>query len=299
MLTKEHLEILKKPFPIEKMGVKVQSLSKDKTKAMLVLYLQHTDVADRLEEVDPSWTAEPVDVKLDTAKNLYYVRLRLNLLGVSRENVGDGDDPKGAFSDALKRTAMLFGVGRFLYDSELVWVSYNENTDRFKTWTMLDYNQALFKMGKPPFGVAIASGNKPAHTPPLEKLREPVKPMLAVAPAPAPVAPPRAVPAPSVTSVSSSPKGISEAQIKRMHAIAKKYPENCWTNDNLEDYCTSIFRVSSFQQMTPAQYKELCDETIPKENANQLLSQALLMESPPIDDRGPLFGDTSFEDDVP
>ena len=61
-----------------------------------------------------------------------YVRIRMTLKGVSRENVGEGGDPKAAYSDALKRAAMLFGVGRYLYDSPTVWADYNESRDRFR-----------------------------------------------------------------------------------------------------------------------------------------------------------------------
>ena len=56
ILSRDDLKILKSPFPKDSLGVKVQSVSKDRNRAMLVLYLQHTDVQDRLEMVDPAWT---------------------------------------------------------------------------------------------------------------------------------------------------------------------------------------------------------------------------------------------------
>jgi hypothetical protein len=106
-----------------------------------VLYLQHTDVQDRLDEVDPGWMTEVL--KEDKVGDTTYVRLRLTLKGVSRENVGEGGDPKGAYSDALKRCAMLFGVGRYLYDSPTVWVDYNESRDRYRQWSVEDYERAI------------------------------------------------------------------------------------------------------------------------------------------------------------
>jgi hypothetical protein len=139
VLTQEDLQILKAPFPRDRLGVKVQSFSKDRSRAMLVLYLQHTDVQGRLEEVDPAWTTEVL--KEERVGDTVYVRLRLVLKGVSRENVGEGSDPKGAYSDALKRCAMLFGVGRYLYDSETVWVDYDESRDRFRNWSFQDYDR--------------------------------------------------------------------------------------------------------------------------------------------------------------
>jgi hypothetical protein len=139
-LTSEDLRTLKAAFPKDRLGVKVQSLNKDRTRALLVLYLQHTDVQDRLEEVDPAWTCEVISE--DRAGDTVYVRSRMTLKGVSRENVGEGGDPKAAYSDALKRCAMLFGVGRYLYDSTTVWADYDESRDRFKQWSVDDYEEA-------------------------------------------------------------------------------------------------------------------------------------------------------------
>lgn len=140
-LSKEDLKILCAPFPKDRVGVKVQSLSKDKTKAMLVLYVQHTDVYARLEEVDPTWSCEVVS--LSQQREVLSCEMKLTVKGVTRTNVGEGDDPKSAYSDALKRCAMLFGVGRYFYDSDTVWVPYDESRDRFKSWTLDDYNKAL------------------------------------------------------------------------------------------------------------------------------------------------------------
>ncbi len=145
-LTSEDLKVLRRPFPKDRLGVKVQSLNKDRTRAMLVLYLQHTDVQDRLEEVDPAWACEVISEhdKGDTV----YVRSRITVKGVARENVGEGGDPKAAYSDALKRCAMLFGVGRYLYDSPTVWTDYNESRDRYRSWKVEDFEQALRKIDK-------------------------------------------------------------------------------------------------------------------------------------------------------
>lgn len=156
-LTKEDIKNLSAPFDEATLGVKVQSLSKQKDKAMLVAYLQHTDVYVRLEQVDPAWSSTVVHE--ERTSDMVYVRVRLTVNGVSRENVGDGEDPKMATSDAIKRAAMLFGVGRYLYDAETVWVPYNEQTDRFRTFTFTDYKNGLRKgQAKLPIG--------PAPTPP-------------------------------------------------------------------------------------------------------------------------------------
>jgi hypothetical protein len=166
-LTSEDLKKLKAPFPKDRLGVKVQSFNREKTRAMLVLYLQHTDVQDRLEEVDPSWSCEVLSE--ERAGDTVYVRSRMVLKGVARENVGEGFDPKAAYSDALKRCAMLFGVGRYLYDSPTVWADYDDSRDRFKQWSVDDYEASLKRFEKPGLTrdtpkepVAPASASKPA-----------------------------------------------------------------------------------------------------------------------------------------
>lgn len=142
-LTPEALEILRAPFPEEKLGIKVQSFSKDRTKAMLVAYIQHTDCYERLEKVDPNWSCQITHE--DRIGETFFTRVKLTLCGVSRENTGEGGDPKASVSDAIKRAAMLFGIGRYLYDSEQVWVPYNDQQDRFRSWTLQDYQAALRK----------------------------------------------------------------------------------------------------------------------------------------------------------
>lgn len=140
-LTLEDLKILQAPFDEKTLGIKVQALSKNKDRAMLVCYLQHTDVAARLDAVDPCWSARITSEGRDGENCV--VRMQLSLKGVVREGIGDGQDAKSAASDALKRTAMLFGVGRYLYDADTPWVAYNDATDRFKVWAYAEYKAAL------------------------------------------------------------------------------------------------------------------------------------------------------------
>lgn len=141
MLSNKDLEILKKPFADDKVGVRIQQVSKTGSKASLILYAEHTAVADRIEEVDPSWQFNILDEKIyGTEPNqLMTVRASLQMKDVRRENIGEGSTPKAAYSDALKRCAMLFGIGRYLYESEIVWVDYNDSTDKFYAWTFADY----------------------------------------------------------------------------------------------------------------------------------------------------------------
>jgi hypothetical protein len=170
-LSSDDLRILKAPFPKERLGVKVQNFNKDRSRAMLVLYLQHTDVQDRLEEVDPAWTTEVLhEQRMDDS---VYVRLRLTLKGVTRENVGEGSDPKGAYSDALKRCAMLFGVGRYLYDSDTIWVDYDDSRDRYRQWSIEDYDRVARGTSREPSpGLKTSGGPTVVQTPKAESKSE-------------------------------------------------------------------------------------------------------------------------------
>ncbi|RTH01947.1 Rad52/22 double-strand break repair protein, partial [Thermus scotoductus] len=55
------------------------------------------------------------------------VRCRLTILGITKEDVGEGDSLKAAFSDALKRAAVKFGVSRYLYSLPSQWVDLDDS----------------------------------------------------------------------------------------------------------------------------------------------------------------------------
>jgi len=156
-LTKEEIIKLKNEFPRDVIKVKPGSKSKEKPWIQLILYVQHNDVADRIEEVDQNWTFRKLQeeklqfVKYNgEAEDVYYVHGELTICGVTRQNVGEGSEPKGAYSDCLKRCAMLFGIGRYLYDEERVWAPYDETKDRFKKWTVDEYFELKERFQKKP-----------------------------------------------------------------------------------------------------------------------------------------------------
>ena len=84
-------------------------------------YVGHPHVTDRLQEVDPEWTWEPLaydDHGLPLRDSSGGLWVRLTVLGVSRIEYGLGRDVKAAISDALKRAAMRFGVALDLWVRE-------------------------------------------------------------------------------------------------------------------------------------------------------------------------------------
>ncbi len=130
-LSKEILEILSRPFDPKDVEVKIQAVNRDRTRAQVVAYVDARTVLDRLDEaVGPGNWSDEYEVLTNGTDNegrrLVEVKCTLFVLGVSKEDVGEGDSLKAAFSDALKRAAVKFGVGRYLYRLPKVWADLDE-----------------------------------------------------------------------------------------------------------------------------------------------------------------------------
>ncbi|ADV67481.1 Rad52/Rad22 family DNA repair protein [Deinococcus maricopensis] len=119
---------LRAPFPAHFVGWKPQTISKDRTRALMLAYVDARAVQDRLDAVAPDdWTFQ-VDVIPGTTHPT--VKGRLTILGVTREDIGEAEGDlasiKAATSDALKRCAVQFGIGRYLYDLPKQWVDWDD-----------------------------------------------------------------------------------------------------------------------------------------------------------------------------
>lgn len=85
---------------------------------MLVGYIDARTAMDALDAMDPEWSAvhgQPIIV----GSELIGVPCAITVQGVTRSDVGmpSSQEPiKGAYSDALKRAAVHFGIGRELYE---------------------------------------------------------------------------------------------------------------------------------------------------------------------------------------
>ena len=88
----------------------------DTKMGMLVGYIDSRTAMEALDVLDPNWSTKMEPVSLGGEQG---IRCTLIVNGVAREDVGvaSNTEPlKGAFSDALKRAAVHFGVGRELYE---------------------------------------------------------------------------------------------------------------------------------------------------------------------------------------
>jgi hypothetical protein len=113
-MTAEDAAALRAPFPPEQIG------KLPKGGAMLD-FVGHAAITDRLLQVDPEWTWEPLALDdrglpaLDSDGNLW---IRLTIRGVTRLGVGDGKSAKERIGDALRNGAMRFGVALDLWSRQ-------------------------------------------------------------------------------------------------------------------------------------------------------------------------------------
>jgi hypothetical protein len=114
------------PFPKEAISWRAQSLREDGSKAMALAYIDARDVMRRLDEVcgPASWQ----DSYTETASGRVLCTLSILCDGqwVSKTDGAGNTDvegDKGGISDAFKRAAVKWGIGRYLYDLPAPWVA--------------------------------------------------------------------------------------------------------------------------------------------------------------------------------
>lgn len=126
-LTPEIRALLKRPFTAEAVKFRVQGrISANKT-VRVITYIDARLVQERLDDVDPDWTvnynffAGEEGDRIGRKENVP-TAANLTVCGVTRPDVGQNDTDtvddkhvKSAVSDAFKRAAVTFGVGRYLY----------------------------------------------------------------------------------------------------------------------------------------------------------------------------------------
>ncbi len=125
-------EQLQAPFAPTEVDFRVQGAPTETGRARIVAYIDARAVQDRLDAVVGmegwSFTWTPVAVVNGVVK---VAKGSLSLLGLPpKEDVGDSGDiepNKSAVSDALKRCAVMWGIGRYLYERRAVWVQLEKD----------------------------------------------------------------------------------------------------------------------------------------------------------------------------
>lgn len=133
-MTPEQAAALRAKFPPETIGKLPKPYKKDSPKgtcpecgqyhglpAMHLDYVGHAAATDRLLQVDPDWTWEPMAIDPHTGVPLIVnggLWIRLTVCGVTRIGYGDGNSIKEMIGDAIRNAAMRFGVALDLWAKE-------------------------------------------------------------------------------------------------------------------------------------------------------------------------------------
>jgi len=157
--------------PFETIHWRAQSMAANGSSALALAYIDARDVMARLDSVvgPENWQ----DRYVETLKGRILCTLALRVGGEWIEKTDgagntDVEGDKGALSDALKRAAVKWGVGRYLYDLPATWAdceSYEKNGKKhWKGWTAngLRKLQAVSGSAKAAAPVVEAETDEPA-----------------------------------------------------------------------------------------------------------------------------------------
>lgn len=117
---------LAQPFDPEEVALKVQAYSRDRSRGLVFPYVDARAVMMRLDDVAGPGNWEDRYDTWGESGDRVSVKCTLTILGVTKEDAGEGRDYKSAVSDALKRAAVKFGIGRYLYATPDVWADLDE-----------------------------------------------------------------------------------------------------------------------------------------------------------------------------
>ncbi len=128
-MTKDIDRALKRPFPPSQISWRTGATNKkvDPDKAIALAYIDARDVMRRLDDVfGLHWQCRYTHAE---GKTICEIGAKIDGEWVWRAGgAGDTDmeAEKGAISDAFKRAAVLWGVGRYLYELPNEWVEIDE-----------------------------------------------------------------------------------------------------------------------------------------------------------------------------
>lgn len=130
-------------FPREQVSWRAQNMNAEGTSALALAYIDARDVMERLDAVlGPDNWSDTYDVH----PNVTICSIAIRVAGqwvTKSDGAGDTDveAEKGRISDAFKRAAVKWGIGRYLYAMPTTWVpcdSYARKSDGklvWKKWT--------------------------------------------------------------------------------------------------------------------------------------------------------------------
>jgi len=119
--------LLKEPFDEKELRFRAGSIRRDKTKCMVFAYIDARAVMDRLDDTVgvANWQTQ-----YTPSPNGVFCELIIKIEGdwIAKSDIGvpsDFEAGKGAVSDSLKRAAVQWGIGRYLYRFPTQWTEFD------------------------------------------------------------------------------------------------------------------------------------------------------------------------------
>lgn len=172
-----NLDDLRRPFPVERIHWRVGATNKDKTSGIALAYLDARDVMERFDEVCGmgNWQARypwSDGQKLCCEIGVFIENRHLKEWVWKSNGAGDTnvEADKGAFSDAFKRAAVLWGVGQYLYSFPNNW--YEVSNKKFTKNAIAKMNEDLRAWQTEKFGSSLRADLHKSMVAILEGLEE-------------------------------------------------------------------------------------------------------------------------------
>ena len=127
----EKTKALRAPLPVDEIYWRVGAKTQDKKRGLALAYMDARGVMNRLDEVfgidgwEDAYVETPTNRIICTLSVTFGSDVAGHSLWVHKSDgagMTDVEGEKGAISDALKRTAVKLGIGRYLYNLPAVWV---------------------------------------------------------------------------------------------------------------------------------------------------------------------------------
>ena len=141
---------LKAPFPANVVHWRPGSVTKDKSKCIALAYLDARDVMKRLDEVCGIGNWKDSYQEFPSGRLICTLEIRIDGEWIGKaDGAGDSaiEGAKGGISDAFKRAASRWGIGRYLYYLPTKWVEmdkYNKipNPPALPSWALPSKNKS-------------------------------------------------------------------------------------------------------------------------------------------------------------
>lgn len=135
-MTDKQAELLRRPFTAKEIEWRILITKKDKSKGQVAAYVDSRAIQNRLDKVIGRENWQNVFSAIpgkDNGSTVYVCELKIyyperNEWITKSDGAGGTDiEPvKGGLSNAFKRAASMWGIGRYLYELEGVWVNLRD-----------------------------------------------------------------------------------------------------------------------------------------------------------------------------